>query len=156
MTMVGCSRCTYPSIYLFASRSWSVVRGAHIQAFTFLFDCAGALKITVGCLTSTYPSIHFFHVGKHSEDHGRLPDEDMSKHSHEKRALTLSRARPVARAGAHIQAFTEKLALSLGSTVGCPTCTYPSIRLSHGEDTLREHGRLPDVHKYRHSLQNPR
>ena len=32
--------------------SWSVVRGAHIQAFTF------RLKITVGCLTSTYPSIH--------------------------------------------------------------------------------------------------
>ena len=30
--------------------SWSDVRGAHIQAFTFLFDCAGTLKITVGII----------------------------------------------------------------------------------------------------------
>ena len=33
------------------------------------------------------------HISKHSffssQFHGRLPDEDMSKHSHEKRALTL-------------------------------------------------------------------
>ena len=30
-----------------------------------------------------YPSIHLsFRLRWHSEDHGRLPDEDMSKHSH--------------------------------------------------------------------------
>ena len=106
--------------------SWSVVRGAHIQAFIFLFDYADTLKIMVGCSRCTYPSNHFFFI-----------------------ALTLSRSRSVARRG-HVQAFarktrvdtlkitvTEKLALSLKSTVGCPTCTYPSIRLSHGEDTLK-------------------
>ena len=32
------------------ARSWSVFREAHIQAFTFLFDCADTLKIMVGCL----------------------------------------------------------------------------------------------------------
>ena len=31
-------------------RSRSVARRGHIQAFTFLFDCAGTLKIMVGCL----------------------------------------------------------------------------------------------------------
>ena len=34
--MVGCSRCTYPSIHLFVSRSRSVARRGHIQAVTFL------------------------------------------------------------------------------------------------------------------------
>ena len=36
--------------------SWSVVRGAHIQAFTFLL-VKGTLKITVGCPPCTCPSI---------------------------------------------------------------------------------------------------
>ena len=36
--------------------SWSVVDGAHIQAFA-LSPGVGTLKITVGCLTNTYPSI---------------------------------------------------------------------------------------------------
>ena len=34
----------------------------------------------VGCQSCTCSSIHFFH-GADSEDHGRLPDEHMSKHS---------------------------------------------------------------------------
>ena len=34
--MALCSRCTYPSIHFFVSRSWSVVDCANIQAFTFL------------------------------------------------------------------------------------------------------------------------
>ena len=46
--MVGCWRCTCPSIHLFR------------------------LKIAVGCLTSTYPSIHLS-AGAASQDHGRLP-----------------------------------------------------------------------------------
>ena len=44
-----CSKCTYPSIHFFVSRSRSVAGGAHIQAFTFLID-EDTLKITVGCL----------------------------------------------------------------------------------------------------------
>ena len=62
----------------------------------------------VGCWRCTYPRNLFlssqdhgrlpdkriskhslFHVGRHSEDHGRLPDKGISKHAHEKRALTL-------------------------------------------------------------------
>ena len=40
-------------------------------------------RIMVGCSRRTYPSIHLsFRLRWHSEDHGRLPDEDMSKHSH--------------------------------------------------------------------------
>ena len=101
------------------------------------------LKITVGCLRSTYPSIHSFTWEGHAQDHGRLPDENKSKHSHEKTRAdslqstvgappcnktkhapvswrkALSRSRLVAR-GAHIQAFSEKLALTLEITVGCP------------------------------------
>ena len=42
--MVGCWKCTDPSIHFFVSRSRSVVWWAHIQAFTL------KLKITVGCL----------------------------------------------------------------------------------------------------------
>ena len=34
--MVGCWRCTYPSIHFFVSRSRSVVDCARVQAFTFL------------------------------------------------------------------------------------------------------------------------
>ena len=35
----------------------------------------------VGCSRCTFPSIHLsFRLRWHSEDHGRLPDEDMSKH----------------------------------------------------------------------------
>ena len=60
-------------------RSWWVVRRAHIQAFTF-FHCAD------------------------SQDHGRLPVEHISKHSH------------------------KKLALTLKITVGCLWSTYSSIR----------------------------
>ena len=52
---VGCRLCAYPSIHLFASRSRSVDRGAHIQAFTFLL-VKGTLKITVGCPPCACPS----------------------------------------------------------------------------------------------------
>ena len=66
------------------------------------------------------------HISKHSffssQDHGRLPDEDMSKHSHEKRALTLK------------------------TTVGGPPCTCPSIHLSAGERRSQDHGQLPAVY----------
>ena len=74
--MALCSRCTYPSIHFFVSRSKSVVWQTHIQAFTFLLTktlsrswsvawqrCKSkrsqkTLKITVGCPLCTYPSIH--------------------------------------------------------------------------------------------------
>ena len=88
------------------------------QAFTFF-----CLKMTVGCLWSTYPSIHFsldedtlkITVGcrlcacpsirnKNSEDHSRLPDKHISKHSPSPGAGTLK------------------------ITVGCPLCTNPSFR----------------------------
>ena len=59
--------------------SWSVVREAHIQAFTF-FHCADTLKIMVGCPSCTYPFIHFFHRAD-TRDHGRL---HISKHSRKK------------------------------------------------------------------------
>ena len=59
--------------------------------------------ITIGSWRCTYPCIVFS-----SQDHGRLPDEHTSK-------ITVGCPR-----GAHIQAFSEKLALSLKSTVGCP------------------------------------
>ena len=56
------------------------------------------------------------HISKHSlfssQDHGRLPDEGISKHSHEKRALTLK------------------------ITVGGPPCTCPSIHSEIRADTL--------------------
>ena len=38
------------------ARSWSVVGGAHVQAFTF--SMALTLKVMVGCPWNTYPSIH--------------------------------------------------------------------------------------------------
>ena len=107
-----------------------------------VFKANEICRIMVGYLRCTYPSIHLsFRLRWHSQDHGRLPDEDMSKHSHknldhdilavtQKLALTLSRSRSVARRGhvqaftqksrsrsvdraAHIQAFTQKLALTL-------------------------------------------
>ena len=53
MIMVGCWRCTNPSIHFFVSRSRSVVWQAHVQAFT--------LKLP--------------------QDHGRLPVEHISEHS---------------------------------------------------------------------------
>ena len=53
---VGCLTSTYPSIH-------------------FSLD-EDTLKIMVGCLTSAYPSVH-----KNSQDHGRLPDKCISKHS---------------------------------------------------------------------------
>ena len=66
------------------------------------------------------------HISEHSlfssQDHGRLPDEDISKHSHEKRELTLK------------------------ITVGGPPCTCPSIHLSPAERRSQDHGRLPAVH----------
>ena len=95
-----------------------------------------------GRLSDKHISKHsLFHVGRNSEDHGRLPDEDISKHSHEKtRADTLkstvggpsctcpsihrkTRADTLlitfgCPRGAHVQAFTEKLALTQKITVG--------------------------------------
>ena len=59
--MVGCQWCTYPSIHL-------------------SFHCADALKIMVGCLSCTYPSIHTKTCAD-SEDHGRLTTEHISRHS---------------------------------------------------------------------------
>ena len=44
------------SRFLSSARSWSVDRGAHIQAFTFS-PRWNSLKITVGCRLCTYPSI---------------------------------------------------------------------------------------------------
>ena len=35
---------------------------------------------------------------------------------------------------------------TLKITVGCLVCAYPSIHFSLDEDTLRDHGRLPQVH----------
>ena len=68
------------------------------------------------CRSCTHPSIYFFH-GADSEDHGRLPDELISKHS----LLTV---------------LTRKI------TVGCPWRTYPSI---HAKTCADSHvcGRLP-------------
>ena len=50
-------------------------------------------------------SWHSLPDGAYSQDHFRLPRR------------------------AHIQAFPQKLALTLKITVGCPSCTCPSIRL---------------------------
>ena len=44
-----------------------------------------ACKITVGCRWYTYPRNHLPHGCWNSEDHGRLPDKHMSKHSHKPR-----------------------------------------------------------------------
>ena len=82
----------------------------------------GIGRIMVGCSRCTYPTIHFFS----SQDHGRLHDEDISKHSH------------------------EKLALTLKITVGGPPCTCPSIHLSPAERRSQDHGRLPAVHARNH------
>ena len=71
--------------------SWSVISGAHIQAFTF-FHGVHTLKITVGCPTRTYPSIR--------------------TKKKKKLALTLSRSQSVARRG-RIQAFTFLLVKAL-------------------------------------------
>ena len=47
---VGCLTSTYPSIHVETpSRSRSVARCAHFQAFTFLLN-EDTLEITVGCL----------------------------------------------------------------------------------------------------------
>ena len=112
------------SIALTHSRSRSVARHAHSQAFTFSSQDRGRLS------DKHISKNSLFHVGKHSEDHGRLLDEDMSKHSHEKRALPLK------------------------ITVGCPTCTSPSIHLSAGERHSQDHGRLPAVHASKHVCRN--
>ena len=77
---VGCRLCTCPSIH-------------------FSLD-EDTLKITVGCRLCEIPSIR----NKNSEDHGRLPDKHISKHSPSPGAGTLK------------------------ITVGCPLCTNPSIR----------------------------
>ena len=49
--MVGCSRCTYPSIHL-SSQDHGRLPDKHS-----FFHCAETLKITVGCPTKTYPSV---------------------------------------------------------------------------------------------------
>ena len=97
MIMVGCSRRTYPSIHLFVSRSRSVARRRHIQAF--------ARKTRAD-----------------SKDHGRWTAVHMSKRSH-RNSWRLCRARSVAQR-ARLQAFTFLLVKStLKITVGCPPCT---------------------------------
>ena len=93
--------------------SWSVVQGAHIQAITFFF-----IALTLSRSRSVDRRGHV-------QAFARKTRVDTLK-------ITVGGPR-----GAHIQAFTEKLALSLKSTFGCPTCTYPSIHHSHGEDTLK-------------------
>ena len=103
--------------------SWSVVRGAHIQALTF------RLKITVGLPDKHIPSIDT-ETRAVSEDHGRLPDKHISKHSFFHCAETLK------------------------ITVGCPTKTYPSVRTKtrvlqacvHHKDLLQQlHGVVVDA-----------
>ena len=97
--MALCSRCTYPSIHFFVSRSRSVVDCACVQAFTFL------LTKTLSRSRSVVDCAHIrAFATKNSEDHGRLPDKHISKHSPSPGAGTLK------------------------ITVGCPLCTNPSIR----------------------------
>ena len=65
--MVGCWRCTYPSIRFFVSRSRTVVWQAHIQALTL------KLPQDRGRLTGEHISEHsLFSWRRHSRDHGRL------------------------------------------------------------------------------------
>ena len=65
--MALCSRCTYPSIHFFVSRSRSVVWQAHIQAFTL------KLPQDHGRLSIVRISKHsLFSWRRHSQDHGRL------------------------------------------------------------------------------------
>ena len=90
----------------------------------FLFLSGDTCRIMVGCRSCTYPSIYFFH-GADSEDHGRLPDELISKHS----LLTV---------------LTRKI------TVGCPWRTYPSIHAKTCADS-HDHGRLPVEHVSKHA-----
>ena len=143
--MVGCWRCTFPSIHLFR------------------------LKIAVGCLTSTYPSIHSFTWEETLKITVGCPTRTYPSIRTKKRALTLSRARSVDRR-AHVQAFTEKLALTLSRSRSVARAehmsknshktlrrllrsrsvdrraTYPSIHLSAGEGHSQDHGRLPALH----------
>ena len=91
-----------------------------------------SLKITVGCLTSTYPSIHVETPSRSRsvvwQAHIQALTFPLTK--------TLSRSRSVVDC-AHIRAFATK---TLKITVGCPLCTYPSIR------TRRQTKYQPKVH----------
>ena len=60
--MVGCRRCTYPSIHYFHG--------------------AGTLKITVGCQTSTYIQAFIFFTALTLSRPQPLPDKHVSKHSY--------------------------------------------------------------------------
>ena len=115
--MVGCLRCTYPSIHFFVSRSWSlpdkhiskhslffialklwrsrsVARRGHIQAFA---RKTRADSQDHGRWTPcTCPSIHR-KTRADSLDHGRLPAEHTSKHSPVSQWKALSRSRSVVR-----------------------------------------------------------
>ena len=134
--------------------SRTVVRESHIQEFTSL-----------------------------SQNHGRLPDKHISKHSlffHCADTLlltkTLKRSRSVDR-GTHIQTFAQKLALILKITVGLPVehifrhspfcwrrhyqdhCRLPMEHiskhsLSPSAETLKIKGQLPAVHVSKHSHKN--
>ena len=65
--MVGWTRCTYPSIHFFVSRSRSVVDCARVQAFTL------KLPQDHGRLTGEHMSKHsLFSWRRHSHDHGGL------------------------------------------------------------------------------------
>ena len=65
--MVGCWKCTYPSIHFFVSRSRSVVWQAYIQVFTL------KLPQDHGRLTGEHISKQsLFSWRRHSQGHGRL------------------------------------------------------------------------------------
>ena len=68
-------RRTHPSTHFFVSKSRSVVDCAHIQAFTFL------LTKTLSRSRSVVDCAHIRAFTFSSQDHGRLPDEYISKHS---------------------------------------------------------------------------
>ena len=111
----------------------------HIQAFTFSSQDHGRLSDK---------NISKHSHWRHSQDHGRLNGVHISKHSlFSWRRHSRDHGRlPAVRISKHSQK-------TLKITVGCPLCTYPSIHILITLKLSRDHGRLPAVHISKHSQQ---
>ena len=150
-------RCTYPSIHFFVSRSRSVVDCAHIQAFTFI-----STK-TLSSSRSVVDCAHNRAFTLSSQDHGRLPDEHISKHSQQKLSHVLdslvhtrnTRARPPVLTPVPMQAIHSRACLNLyhcdiQSTAQKSPCVNTFLRPSSKKKTetfLSVSGSLGRTHR---------
>ena len=101
MIMVGCWRCTYPSI--------------HVE---------DTLKITVGCPLCTFPSIHLSLDEDTLEITVGCLTSSISKRSQKKTLKITVGCLTSAYPSIHLSPCAGTLKI----TVGCPLCTYPSVR----------------------------